>query len=61
MEITLDIARASMSLSEFRFQHAIDIAMLKKTMEMQELQAEYLISKLPEVAPPSGSIIDVKA
>ena len=61
METTLDAARTGMSLSELRFQQAIEIAMLKKTMELQELQADYLVNQLPDVTLPSGSLIDVKA
>lgn len=59
MSIELSIARASMDLSEFRVQQAVDIAMVKKTMELQEQQIESLISNLPAVAPPSKNIIDV--
>jgi len=61
MSIVMDVANASISMSEFKFRQAIDIAMLKKTIELQELQVEYLINDLPDVTPPSGSIIDVKA
>ena len=61
MSIVMDVTNSSISLSEIKFRQAIDIAMLKKTMELQELQVEYLVKDLPDVAPPSGSIIDVKA
>jgi len=57
----MDVASASMSINEFKFKQAVDVAMLKKTIELQELQAEYLIKDLPDIQPPSGSIIDVKA
>jgi len=59
MSIELSIARASMDLSEFRIQQAIDITMIKKNMELQEQQIESLISNLPAVTPPSRNIIDV--
>jgi hypothetical protein len=61
MSIVTDIASASINLSELKFKQAVDIAMLKKSIEMQELQAEFLINDLPGAAPQSGSIIDVKA
>lgn len=61
MDITLDVARTSINLSEFKVQQAIDISMLKKTMETQEMQAENLIKDLPESLQLTGSIIDVKA
>ena len=61
MSIEMSIAQASMRLNEFKLQQAADIAMIKKTMELQELQIESLISNLPDVAPPCQSTIDVKA
>ena len=60
MSIEMSIAQASMSMSEFKLQQAVDLTMIKKTMELQEMQIESLISNLPDVAPPSQSIIDVK-
>ena len=61
MSVAMDIASASINLNEFRLKQAVEISMLKKTMELQELQVEYLIKDLPDIAAPSGSIIDVKA
>lgn len=60
MSMELSIARASMDLSEFKVQQAVDIAMIKKTMEVQEQQIESLISNLPDVVPPSKHFVDVK-
>ena len=61
MSIELSIARASMNLSEFKAQQAVDVAMIKKTMDIQEQQIESLLSNLPAVAPPPMHKIDVKA
>lgn len=61
MSIELSIARASMGLNEFKMQQAVQIEMLKKTMEMQEMQIQSLIGKLPDIPSVTGSIVDTKA
>ena len=61
MSIEMSIARTAMSINEFKLQQAANIEMLKKTMELQEMQVEALIGKLPDVAMPSGSMIDTRA
>ena len=61
MSIEMSIANAAMSLNQIKLQQAVHIEMLKKTMELQELQITSLISQLPDVSGPSGGIIDVKA
>ena len=61
MSIEMSIARTSMSLSEFKLQQALQTEMMKKTMEMQEMQIQSLISKLPDVTSAAGSIVDTKA
>ena len=61
MSIELSIARASMNLCDFKVQQAVDIEMIKKTMDIQEQQIESLISNLPVVAPPPMHKIDVRA
>ena len=61
MSIEMSIARTAIALNEMKLQQAVHYSMLKKTMELQEMQMETLIGKLPEVALPSGSIVDTKA
>ena len=61
MSITLDIARASMARSELKVKQAVDISMMKKSMELQETQLQALVNQLPNVAALSGSKIDTKA
>jgi len=61
MSIEASIANASMSLNAFKLQQAVEISVMKKTMELQELQIQALISNLPDVAPPSANVLDVKA
>jgi len=61
MSYDMSIARAAMTMNEFKLQQAVNIEMLKKTMELQELSILPLISQMPNAAPPSGSVIDVKA
>lgn len=61
MSITLDVARMSMALSEFKFKQAVDISMVKKSMELQEQQIEALLSKISDAAPVSGGKIDTRA
>jgi len=61
MSITLDIARASMSLSEMKVKQAVDVSMMKKSMDLQEKQMESIIAGLSVVASMSGRIIDTKA
>ena len=61
MSITLDIARTSMALSEYKVQQAVDISMIKKSMEVQEQQMESLLSQISGVVPSVGSKIDTRA
>jgi len=61
MSIEMSIARTAITLNEMKLQQAVHFSMLKKTMELQEMQMETLIGKLPEVAAPAGSFIDTKA
>jgi len=61
MSFEMSIVRAAMTMNEFKLQQAVNISMLKKTMELQELSILPLICALPDVTPPSESIIDVKA
>jgi len=60
MDILLDIARASINLGEFKAQQSVDVALMRKTMEFVELQAENLVDVMPDIPPLSGNIIDVK-
>ena len=61
MSITLDIARTGMALSEYKVQQAVDISMIKKSMEVQEQQMESLLSQISGVVPSVGSKIDTRA
>ena len=61
MDIVSSVAQTSMSLSAFKVQQSVDIAMLKKTMELQELEIECLLGKMPDITQAVGSIIDVRA
>ena len=45
------IAAASMSMSQAQFESAYDIAVMKKSMNMQEQQAETLINEMLAAVP----------
>ena len=60
MDIILDIARASLNLGEVRAQQSVDVALMRKTIEFVEVQAENLIDVMPNTLSLSGNIIDVK-
>ena len=53
------IAAASMSMSQLQFETAYDTAMLKKTMDSMESQAEALNDMLAAVPAPSQYGFDV--
>ena len=58
------IASASMSMSEMEFENAYDIAVMKKSMDMQAAQAEALINEMLAAVPvstPSAHGLDVYA
>ena len=48
------IAAASMSISEMEFANAYDMALLKKSMESMESQAETLINDMLAAVPAPG-------
>ena len=48
------IAAASMSISEMEFANAYDMALLKKSMESMESQAETLINEMLAAVPAPG-------
>jgi len=50
-----------MALSEYKVQQAVDISMIKKSMEVQEQQMESLLSQISGVVPSVGSKIDTRA
>lgn len=54
----MDIAALSMNLHASQLSQNVGIAMVKKTMEVQEASMENLVEMLP---PPSNHIIDVLA
>lgn len=53
------IASAAMSMSQMQFQNAYDIAMVKKSMEGMEAEAQALIEMLDSVPAPSQYGFDV--
>ena len=57
------IAAASMSMSQAQFESAYDMAVMKKSMNMQEQQAEMLINQMLAAVPvpPSQYGFDVYA
>ena len=61
MSIEMSIARTAMSMNEMKLQQAVNVEMLKKTMELQELEAATLIDKLSNVPSPTGNILDTRA
>jgi len=61
MSIEMSIANTAMKMSEMKVQQAVNIEMIKKAMEVQELELAALIGKLPDVSASHGGIIDVKA
>lgn len=58
----MDIAAISMNMSAAEFQTRASMAVLKKTMDAQEMQAEALVLMLQHSNPPHlGNIIDTYA
>lgn len=57
----VDIAAMSMNLSSTRLQNEVGLAMTKKAMDQQEIEAANLIKMMDSAAvPPSDHIIDLK-
>lgn len=46
MDLMNSIAAASMTMSQMEFENAYDIAIMKKSMDMQEQQAEILLNEM---------------
>lgn len=46
MDLMNSIAAASMTMSQMKVENAYDIAIMKKTMDMQEQQAEILLNEM---------------
>lgn len=57
------IIRTSMAMSDLKFQNQLGIAMLKNTMEQQELQSDLLLEQFAAAArrPAPGSTFQVRA
>ncbi len=55
----MDIAAASMSMSQAQFANAYDMAMIKKSMESMESQAQAMIDMMSSVPAPSQYGFDV--
>lgn len=53
------IAAAAMSMSQLQFQNAYDTAMIKKSMEGMEQQAQAMIEMMQSVPAPSQYGFDV--
>ena len=56
----MDIAAMSMELSSMKLQNNVGIAVAKKAMDQQEVQASGLMEMIQQAAPPSDHIIDIK-
>lgn len=62
MSMQSSIAAMSMNISQANIQSAMNISLMKKTMDQQEASAMQLIeSMVAAVPPPSNHIIDVLA
>ena len=60
MDITTDIAMASMSMSAAKLQMNTSLAVAKSAMETQEVAAAQLLEMLPS-PPGGGQYVDVRA
>lgn len=57
----MDIAAMSMNLSSSRLQNEVGLAMTKKAIDQQEVEAANLMKMMDSAAlPPSDHIIDLK-
>ena len=54
----MDIAAMSMDLSAMRVMQSVEVSMMKKTMETEEMAAQAMMDMLP---PPSNHIFDAYA
>lgn len=62
MSMQSSIAAMSMNISQANIQSAMNISLMKKTMDQQEASAMQLIESMAAaVPPPSNHIIDVLA
>lgn len=58
----MDIAGVSMGMAAAEFQTAVSVAILKKTMDTKEMQAEALSLMLQSVVPSHlGNMVDIYA
>lgn len=61
MDLTSSIAAASMVSSQAKLAQAVNVAVIKKSIDQQETQGAALIELLETAAPPSNHILDVRA
>ena len=61
MNISVNAAQATTALNKFQIKQAVDISMIKKTMDLQESQFDALISQMSGVMSSSGARIDTRA
>ena len=57
----MDIAAASIGLSQAKLMQAVSIALTKKVMNHQEEQAAALISQMQAAVPPAAHRLDIRA
>ena len=61
MDLSMSIAALSMGMHAAQFSTDMNIAMMKKTMEVQEMALNELLSMMPSIDPSLGGAIDVYA
>jgi len=61
VNISVNAAQATTALNKFQIKQAVDISMIKKTMDLQESQFDALISQMSGVMSSSGARIDTRA
>ena len=54
------IVSSSVSANQSRLKQSVDVAVIKKAMDVQEAQAANLIQALKESAPSFGHLLDIK-
>jgi len=55
--ISMQVASASMAMSQANLEQQLHVSMIKRTMEAQEAQAATLINQM--LKPPSSNLLDV--
>ena len=61
MDLTMGIAAASMSMSSAAFSVEMGSSLLKKTLDVAEIQGNAISQMLDQVPPPDGHLLDIYA